>query len=265
MRLLTISAIVLAAAGGVVLARENVGRQQFFRRHMEKQIDGAFDAAKPSTEQRAALEKTKQRVLTSIEASHQNQQSNIQKVMQLFEADKIDAAQVKALRDSHEAAARADGDAILAALTEAHDTLQPAQRRAVGDQLRTMKHEGPPKAVADWFKKRALEHVNEALDSIKASPQQRAAIETALEQVWNTMHEEHAAGAGHLETAIQLFEAEKVDAAQVAKLRADHQARRQKVGDAVVQAFHDVHDALTATQRKELVSWVRANHPHFGG
>jgi uncharacterized membrane protein len=265
MRLLTISALVLTVAGGAVLARENFGKQEFMRRHMEKRIDAAFDAAKPSKEQRATLDATKQRVFTAIEASHQNHQANLQKVMQLFEADQLDAAQVKALRDAHETAARSDGDAIVAAITEAHDTLSAAQRRQVAEQLRSAKHDGPPKAVGEWFKKRALEHVNEALESVKASPQQRTAIETALEQVWNTVREEHAAGAGHLETAIQLFEADKIDAAQVAKLRADNTARRQKMGDVVVQAFHDVHDALTAAQRKQLVSWVRANHPHFGG
>ena len=213
MRLLTISAIVLATAGGVVLARENAGKHEFFRRHIEKRIDAAFDAAKATTEQRASLEKTKQRVLASIEASHQNQSANIQKVMELFQADTIDAAQVKALRDSHEAAARADGDAIVAALNEAHATLTPAQRRAVGEQLRTQKNDGPPKAVGEWFKKRALEHVNEALDSDKATPAQRTAISAALEHVWTTIHEEHEAGAGHTETAVKLFESDKIDAA----------------------------------------------------
>src|SRR5689334_5022862 len=125
MRILKLSAIVLAAValGGVVLAHEGPRHfGGFMRRHVNQRIEGALDAAKATAEQRATIEKARDRVFSALEGSHQGRADHMKKVMALFEADQIDAAQVKALRDQHDAAARADGEAILAAITEAHDT-----------------------------------------------------------------------------------------------------------------------------------------------
>ncbi len=267
MRIVTISALVAAAVvtGGVVLAHENANHAGMFKHHVTERINSALDAAKATPEQRATLDKTRDRVFAALEASHQGQSAHMQKVMELFVADRIDPAQLKTLRDDHEATARADGDAIVKALVEAHDTLQPSQRSAVAENLRAHKPEGPPKMVADWFKKKIMSHVNEGLDSVKASAEQRTAVENAIEQVLTAVHDEHEGTAGHMEAALKLFEADRIDQTQLDKLRADTQARHQKIGDAVVQAFHDVHDVLTAAQRKQLVAWVQANHPHLGG
>ena len=265
MRLLKVSLLVGAlVAGGAVLAHEGARHHhEFMRRHINQRIDGALDAAKASPQQRAAIEKARDRVFGTIEQSHQNRRGHIAKIIQLFEADKIDNAAVQQLRSEHDTVARADRDAILAAITEAHDTLNATQRKAVADYLRAHKPEAPPRAVGDWFKKRALSHVNDALDQVKVSQEQRAAIENALEQVWSAVESEHKASGAHLDEALKLFEADKIDPAQVAKMKSEHQAKAQKIGDAVVQAFHDVHDALTSAQRKQLVAWVRANHPHM--
>jgi hypothetical protein len=187
----------------------------------------------------------------------------MQKVMSLFEADKIDVAQVKALRDQHDATARADAEAIHAAIAEAHDVLRPDQRKAVADYLRAHKPDQPPRAVADWFKKRVFSHVNDALDQVKANEQQRTAVANAIEQVWTAFQSEHEAMPAHMEQALKVFESDKIDPKQVQALRAEQQARHQKISDAIVQAFHDVHDALTSAQRKQLVAWVRANHAHM--
>jgi Spy/CpxP family protein refolding chaperone len=265
MRLLKISAVALAiAAAGAVVAQEHHHRGGgFFRHHVNMRIEGALDAAKATPDQRAVIERARDKVFAAVEGSHQGREEHMQKVMQLFETDKIDAAQVKALRDQHDAAARTDGEAIVAAITEAHDVLRPDQRKEVADYLRAHKPDHPPAAVADWFKKRAFTHVNDALDQVKASQPQRAAVENALEQVWTAFRAEHEAMPAHLEQALKLFEADKIDAQQLAALKADGEARRQKISDAIVQAFHDVHDTLTAAQRKQLVAWVRANHAHM--
>jgi Spy/CpxP family protein refolding chaperone len=262
MRLLKISAVVLAvAAAGAVVAQEHHRHMGgFFRRHVNMRIEGALDAAKATPDQRATIERARDKVFATVENSHNGRQEHMQKVMALFEADKIDPAQVKALREQHDTTARADADAIVAAISEAHDVLRPDQRKAVADYLRAHKPDAPPRAVADWFKKRAFSHVNDALDQVKANEQQRTAVENAIEQVWNAFHAEHEAMPAHLDQALKLFEADKVDPAQLAALRAQGEARRQKISDAIVQAFHDVHDALTAAQRKQLVAWVRANH-----
>jgi hypothetical protein len=49
-------------------------------------------------------------------------------------------------------------------------------------------------------------------------------------------------------------------------LQAERQAKMQKVGDAVVQALTDIHDALDAGQRKQVADFVRSHHSgHHGG
>jgi hypothetical protein len=264
MRLLKVAAVGLLVAGGVALAHEGAKHHgEFMHRHISQKIEGALDAAQATPDQRARIEKAKDRVFASIEASHQNRKAHMEKVLALFETDKLDPAQIQSLRADHEAAAKADGEAILGAITEAHDTLNAQQRKAVADYIKAHKPEAPPKAVGEWFKKRAFSHVNDALEQVKASQEQRVAVENALEQVWNAVKDEHEASAGHIDQALALFQADKLDPGQIAKLRAEHQARRQKIGDAIVQAFHDVHDALTSAQRKQLVAWVRTNHPHM--
>jgi Spy/CpxP family protein refolding chaperone len=265
MRFLKISAIVLLAAGAAVAVAHEGGRGHhgFMQKHINMRIDGALDAAKATPQQRATIEKARDRVFATVQGSHQGGREHMQKVMQLFESDKIDAAQVKALRDQHDAAARADADAILAAVTEAHDTLKPEQRKAVADYLRAHKPDMPPKAVGEWIKKRAFSHVNDALDQVKATQEQRAAVENAVEQVWTAFRAEHEGAPAHIDEALKLFEADSIDAKQLAAMRAEHDARRQKISDAIVQAFHDVHDTLTSAQRKQLVAWVRANHTHM--
>jgi Spy/CpxP family protein refolding chaperone len=54
----------------------------------------------------------------------------------LFEADAVDPGRVAAFRTQREAEHRQVGDAIVQALTEVHDVLTPAQRKAVADWIR---------------------------------------------------------------------------------------------------------------------------------
>jgi Spy/CpxP family protein refolding chaperone len=264
MRIVKIAAVAVALlVGGAVLARGGHHRGGFFKRHVNAKIEGALDAAKASAEQRATIEKARDRVFSTIEASHASKQAHMGKVLQLFEADQIDPAQVKAVRAEYDAAAKANAEAILQALTETHQALQPAQRKAVVEYARANKPEGPPQAAVDWFKRRAFSHVKDALDEVKANDVQRAAVENALEQVWNAFKAEHDAGKGHIDEALKLFASDSVDAQAIAKLRSEHDARRQKISDAITQAFHDVHDTLTSAQRKQLVTWVRSHNRHM--
>jgi Spy/CpxP family protein refolding chaperone len=264
MRLAIVSAVAVAVAGGAVLAHEGGG--SFMRRHgawLGARIEAAIDAAHPTPEQRARLEQAKERAFQSFHAAHKDGHERMQKVMALFEADTVDAAQVSALRKAHLDEARAAGDAVLDALSDAHDTLDAGQRKAVADYLRAHKPEAPPKAVGEWLKKRIYSHVEDALDQVKASPAQKEAVEASLDQVWDAVRAEHEAGAGHMDKALELFESDRLDRAQIDQLRAENQARHQKIGDAVTQAFREIHDTFTPAQRKQLVAWVRANHPHM--
>jgi uncharacterized membrane protein len=68
-----------------------------------------------------------------------------------------------------------------------------------------------------------------------------------------------------MDQAVALFTADQLDAAQVAALRTAHEARTQQIGDAVVQALTEIHDALDAGQRKQVAAFIQAHHGPHGG
>jgi Spy/CpxP family protein refolding chaperone len=114
-------------------------------------------------------------------------------------------------------------------------------------------HDGP-----EWFKSHATTRINSVLDAAKATPAQRNAIHASLDHVFDTIADGHKAGQQAIGEAIQIFEAEKIDPAAVAKHRAAKEVELKKIGDAVVQFLHDTHDALTAQQRQDVVAFVKA-------
>ena len=73
----------------------------------------------------------------------------------------------------------------------------------------------------------------------------------ARDHVFATIEENHRAEKGDFDAALGLWQADRVDPAALATLRAHHLAAAKKTGDAVVQALADAHDALTAAQRAE--------------
>lgn len=107
-------------------------------------------------------------------------------------------------------------------------------------------------------------HVEDAFDQINATPQQRVAITSALEQVESTMKDRHADRFAKLNDAATLFAAEKLDASKVAELRAYHDRETDKLADTAIQAVYDVHAALTPAQRQKLVAYVQQEMPKNG-
>src|SRR5262249_15374627 len=108
--------------------------------------------------------------------------------------------------------------------------------------------------------------LDEALDEAGVTAEQRPQIDAARDQLFATLGALHAEETlpAALERALKLFEADRVDTAAVAALRAEHVERMHKVADAVEQALFDHHDALTPAQRQALVANARAMHERFG-
>lgn len=107
-------------------------------------------------------------------------------------------------------------------------------------------------------------HVEEAFDQINATPQQRAAITSALEQVESTIKDRRGDRFAKLNDAAAVFAAEKLDATKVAGLRAYHDREADKLADTAIQAVYDVHAALTPAQRQKLVAYVQQEMPKSG-
>ena len=103
--------------------------------------------------------------------------------------------------------------------------------------------------------------VDDALDAVKATPEQRAVARAARDRVLAAV-EEHQKGRGaRMDEALALFEGDALDAARVATFRRSVEDEHTKIADAVSQALVDVHQALTPAQRKQLADYVRS-HRH---
>jgi Spy/CpxP family protein refolding chaperone len=275
-RVLKIGLPVLAAvlvAGATALAAGGFDHPHhgpaMFRKHVSERVDAALDAARVSPEQRAAIHASRDKMFAAMEepgrgAEHR---ADMEQLLSLFEAERIDTAQVQALRARHEARMQRHAEAITQAVVEAHGVLTPAQRRAVVEHVREeragflARH---AERAGHGFMKQMISHrVDEALDAAKASPEQRAAIHAAVEHVATEMQEAFKDHHADMQAALALFAENEIDPARVAAVRAEQLGRARRVGDAMVQAFHDIHDALTTAQRQQVAAWARAQAQRF--
>lgn len=139
---------VMLGAGAVMAAGLVTGAVAFahgggagFRHGMMKRmatamIDEAFEPANVTPEQRAKIYAARDRAFAAFEAQHQTRGTHVAEALALFEADTIDTTRVAAFRAQREAAHRQVADTITQSLTEVHDVLTPAQRKAVAAWIR---------------------------------------------------------------------------------------------------------------------------------
>jgi Spy/CpxP family protein refolding chaperone len=101
--------------------------------------------------------------------------------------------------------------------------------------------------------------LDEALDQVQVTAEQRAAIHAARDRVFAVVDAERAGRGGHLDAALRLFEADAPDPALVSALHERADAARQRVRTAIHEAVMDVHGILTPAQRKGLADYVRSH------
>jgi Spy/CpxP family protein refolding chaperone len=106
------------------------------KRFVSSIIDEALAPAQISPEQRARIYAARDRAFAAVEAHRQTRHASMDEALRLFEADTVDAGRLAAFRTQREAEHRQVADAVVQALTEVHDVLSPAQRKAVADWIR---------------------------------------------------------------------------------------------------------------------------------
>lgn len=121
---------------------------------------------------------------------------------------------------------------------------------AVGGHRGHSWHEGAMKR----FVSSALD---EALDEAAVTDEQRQQIHAARDRVFGAVEARRSTRRDHLEKALALFEADRVDEQQVAALHQEAEAGRREVAEVVHQALVEVHDVLSPEQRKVLADYVR--------
>lgn len=259
---------VVAAAGIVLVGGTAIAERMgpgAMRHRMHAVMKGAVEAARPDDAQRKALVGVRDKAMQQMRSLHEGRRGEMREALALFEGDTLDAKRLEQMKAARLIEMTKAGDVVVAALTEAHDVLRPEQRQAVVEYLKANKPSQEPGLRGKMMKRMATARIDSFLDDIKASNPQRAAIEAARDHVFAAFDENVATvEAGLFDKALTLFSADKVDAAQIAAMRADHQARAGRIGDAVVQAIHDVHDALTPAQRVQVTDEIRERMARFG-
>jgi Spy/CpxP family protein refolding chaperone len=261
-------ALVVALAAGSAALASGHGHDAFVKRRITRHIDQALDAVAANGAQRNAVYAARDHVFATLEESHKAERGDFEEALKLWEADRLDAGQLATLRARHQAAAKRAGDAVVQALSDAHDALTAEQRRKLGDYLRAHR---PPfdrhnvEAMKPFAHHMVSERVDDLLDEIKARPDQRDKIHAAVERAFASVTAQLGDHAAQLDQAVTLFTADRIDNAKVAALQAERQARMQSVGDAIVQALSEVHDTLDAGQRKAVANYIRAHHRRHGG
>jgi periplasmic protein CpxP/Spy len=250
-------------AGGVALASGHA-HEAFFKHHLNQRIDAALDAVSATPQQRTAIAAARDHVLTTVRESHGARQAELEQALTLWQADTLDATQLAALRAQHRADSQKTGDAVVQAISDAHDALTAAQRQKLAAYLRANKpaHHGGG-GGAPFMTKIFSHRVDTVLDQIKATTDQRTKVHAAIDKALASLSAgDHAAD---FDSAVSVFTADSLDRAQVTALEAKHLAQLQQAGDAFAAALSDIHGVLDAGQRKQVADFVRAHHAGHGG
>jgi Spy/CpxP family protein refolding chaperone len=122
-------------------------------------------------------------------------------------------------------------------------------------------HGGPGGRHGAMMKRFVSSIIDEALEPASVTPEQRAKIYAARDRAFAVVETHRQTRGAHMSEALNLFEADAVDAGRLATFRAQREAEHRQVADTITQALTEVHDVLTPGQRKAVADWIRANRP----
>jgi Spy/CpxP family protein refolding chaperone len=119
-------------------------------------------------------------------------------------------------------------------------------------------HAWSHKGRAAIMKRMVSAHIDEVLDDAKVNDTQRQTIYQARDRVFTAFENQHGTHRAHIEEALQLFEADRIDANRIQSLRTNRESEMHKLADVVTQAITDVHDVLTPQQRRVVTDHLRS-------
>jgi Spy/CpxP family protein refolding chaperone len=130
-----------------------------------------------------------------------------------------------------------------------------------GAALRAWAHGPGGPGMHGWMMKRMVSAaLDEALDQAKVTAEQRASIHASRDRAFSAFEAHRSDRGGHREQVLALFEADRVDPAQLEALHAQMEERHRTVRTAVTQAIVEIHDTLTPEQRRVVAQFVRSHH-----
>jgi Spy/CpxP family protein refolding chaperone len=143
-----ISVVVLglgaAAIGAWAHGAGGVGAHGWMMKRMvSAMLDEALDKANVSAEQRAAIHASRDRAFAAFDGQRGDHDTQREQVLAMFEADRVDPAQLETLHARMEEHRRAMRTAVTQAIVEIHGTLTPEQRKVVAQFVRDHRPGGP--------------------------------------------------------------------------------------------------------------------------
>lgn len=120
---------------------------------------------------------------------------------------------------------------------------------------------GGPGMHGRMMKRMVSAALDEALDQAGVTAEQRSSIHASRDRAFAAFEAGRPEPGAHREQVLALFEADRVDPAQLEALHAQMEERHRAVRTAVTQAIVEIHDTLTAEQRRVVTQFVRSHRP----
>ena len=120
---------------------------------------------------------------------------------------------------------------------------------------------GRPPFRAQMMKRMISAALDEALDEAKVTPEQRTAIHASRDRAFAALAAQHGDRSAHRDQVLALFESDQIDPGRLQDLQEQERQRHEAMRSSITQAVVEIHDTLTADQRKIVANWVRAHGP----
>lgn len=117
---------------------------------------------------------------------------------------------------------------------------------------------------AEDKKKFASAKIDEVLDDLDVTKEQRAAIYASRDKLFVALEDAKPDRAEKFDQVTALFQKDDLDLRDVERLSLEHREKITKLEDAVTDAIVELHATLTPEQRKELVGKAKKLHDRFG-
>lgn len=135
--------VIVAYVKDELPGKEQGGWRGRMMHHMvDARLDEAMTKLQVNDSQRKRILTVKESLVQTFEAHHAARRADMEQMLALFAADRLDPAQVAAIEQKHDARARDQADAIVRAATQLHDILTPAQRKQLVALIQEHPHHG---------------------------------------------------------------------------------------------------------------------------
>ncbi len=124
-----IGTVALVLVAGAAYAMGHGGRGRMMQQMISSRIADAEDYIDATPQQRAAIEQSKETILSALKARHQNRQETHAKIIDVLTADKLDTDALYALANQHAQDIQDLAKVIVPEIEKVHDVLTPAQRQ----------------------------------------------------------------------------------------------------------------------------------------